>query len=414
MIDCGLEDDDLEKIVYRLMEDKGIRNLRLGQNLFTSLSPFIELFKVKGQQYRQLDISGSVINAEAIQEGFIQAMGCMKNLDELNISGCLADMRSSDVKKLIDTICLGITDLRQLDISKNSLTRENFNHFFKLLQQNKSSFLECLALSQVNLPRESLAYLINAVQQMSQLRKLNISGNEKITGMAMQQILRGLISHQTIEDLDISMTGINNDYQTLQLIGELIQTNKSLKSLNMKSLGLTDQSCLILVDPLEQSLNMQTLNFDSNNLGAVFIQSLVNKYIMSRQGSQLTNQAASSPKSQASSLMTDETNSNGATSNLKNLTDPAGNRAQGLISMSFEGNVHLGDQGAAAISTLIQTQNPFSNNLRVVNLNECGITNTGFEHLKQALRQRATMANNLDLTHVKITIERNNIEQINE
>lgn len=106
--------------MYRLMEDKGIRNLRLGQNLFTSLSPFIELFKVKGQQYRQLDISGASINAEAFQEGFIQAMGCMKNLDELNISGCLVEVdedgrplsRSSDVKKLIDTICLGITDLR--------------------------------------------------------------------------------------------------------------------------------------------------------------------------------------------------------------------------------------------------------------------------------------------------------------
>lgn len=46
----------------------------------------------------------------------------------------------------------------------------------------------------------------------------------------------------------------------------------------------------------------------------------------------------------------------------------------------------------------------------MVNMNECGITNQGFEHLKQALLQRANLANTLNLTHVKITIERNNIE----
>ena len=87
-----------------------------------------------------------------------------------------------------------------------------------------------------------------------------------------------------------------------------------------------------------------------------------------------------------------------------------GQRLQGLISLSFEGNLNLGDRGAASISSLISNQNAFSNNLRIVNLNECGITNSGFEHLKAALRQRATMANSLNLTHVKITIERNNIE----
>ena len=82
-----------------------------------------------------------------------------------------------------------------------------------------------------------------------------------------------------------------------------------------------------------------------------------------------------------------------------------------MISLSLEGNTGIGDKGAQAIATLIQTQNAFSNNLKVVNLNECGITNIGFEYLKQALRHRAAMANTMNLTHVKITIERNNIEE---
>ena len=85
-------------------------------------------------------------------------------------------------------------------------------------------------------------------------------------------------------------------------------------------------------------------------------------------------------------------------------------RAQGLINLSFEGNPHISDRGAVAISMLIQNQNAFSNNLKMVNLSECGITNKGFDHLKHALGQRATLANSMNLTHVKITIERNNIE----
>jgi len=87
-------------------------------------------------------------------------------------------------------------------------------------------------------------------------------------------------------------------------------------------------------------------------------------------------------------------------------------RNLGYVSLSFENNLGVGDKGASAIAQLIMTQSPAANNLKIVNLNECNITNQGFEQLKRALLQRATLANSLNLTHVKITIERNNIEQM--
>ena len=43
-------------------------------------------------------------------------------------------------------------------------------------------------------------------------------------------------------------------------------------------------------------------------------------------------------------------------------------------------------------------------------MNECGISKEGFEDLKKALLERANLANTQNLTHVKITIERNNID----
>jgi len=79
--------------------------------------------------------------------------------------------------------------------------------------------------------------------------------------------------------------------------------------------------------------------------------------------------------------MTDDTGANDADQAWRHQGDDV-TRAQGLVSLSLEGNPNIGDKGASAIATLIQTQNAFSNNLKIVNLNECGITNTGFEHLK--------------------------------
>jgi hypothetical protein len=45
----------------------------------------------------------------------------------------------------------------------------------------------------------------------------------------------------------------------------------------------------------------------------------------------------------------------------------------------------IGDRGAIAISDIIRMPNDSTKNLKLVNLNECGITVEGFEELKNAL-----------------------------
>jgi hypothetical protein len=80
---------------------------------------------------------------------------------------------------------------------------------------------------------------------------------------------------------------------------------------------------------------------------------------------------------------------------------------QGLIALSLEGNTLIGDKGASALADLIRKPNNNSKALTSINLNECGITNEGFEELKSALHQRGNLAAVANLTHVKIKIERN-------
>ena len=74
--------------------------------------------------------------------------------------------------------------------------------------------------------------------------------------------------------------------------------------------------------------------------------------------------------------------------------------------LSLEGN-NMADRGAQAIAQMIQTKTDSTKNLKMVNLNECGIGNEGFNNLKQALVQRGNLAREYNLSHVGIKVERN-------
>ena len=275
--ECGLDDEDLEKIAYRLREDGGIRTLKLGQNQFATILPLIPLIKMKGKQYRSLDISSMPIDREAMESGFIEAVGSMSGLEELLMCECLTDTRIPDVQRLVDSLLRGCALLRSVDISKNMLSKENLNHLLKTLAERGANSIEALAMSQVSIQRESFPFLISAVSALVRLKKLNISGNEKLGGQSVQSILRALIKNQNIEDLDISKTGIGNDHQSMQLLGELVKSNKRLRMISLQRLGLSEVAAYHLIDPLSQALNIEVLNFDNNNLGPIFAQNLINK-----------------------------------------------------------------------------------------------------------------------------------------
>jgi outer membrane protein assembly factor BamA len=139
------------------------------------------------------------------------------------------------------------------------LSKENLNHFLKTLSSQDAPPIECLALSQVNMQRESLSHLVTAVSSLTSLKKLNVSGNEKLGSLTLQQILKALIKNNTIEDLDVSKTGASNDQQCMQLLGELIQSNRSLRSLNLQKLALTEVATYPIIAPLSSALNVESL-----------------------------------------------------------------------------------------------------------------------------------------------------------
>ena len=63
---CGLVDEDLVKIAQRLMDENGIKTLKIGQNQFRNIYPLIQLLNEKGKQYKSLDISNIPIDNQAM------------------------------------------------------------------------------------------------------------------------------------------------------------------------------------------------------------------------------------------------------------------------------------------------------------------------------------------------------------
>ena len=82
-----------------------------------------------------------------------------------------------------------------------------------------------------------------------------------------------------------------------------------------------------------------------------------------------------------------------------------------MIHLSLEGNEAIGDRGAEAISTIIATKSDATKNMKMINLNQCGIGNYGFQKLKQALVTRGGLTKDSNLTHVGIKVERNVFDQ---
>ena len=78
-----------------------------------------------------------------------------------------------------------------------------------------------------------------------------------------------------------------------------------------------------------------------------------------------------------------------------------------MITLSLEGNEQIGDRGAEAISAMITIKSDATKNLKMINLNQCGIGNYGFTKLKQALLTRGSLTKETNMTHVGIKVERN-------
>ena len=105
----------------------------------------------------------------------------------------------------------------------------------------------------------------------------------------MIQIIKSMTELGQIQDLDVSKCNFDGKFKE---IGDLIASNKNLKQLSLQKVGLSDTLAQVLVQPIAEAMNLETLKIDYNMIGSVFMerlchkisQNLIQQQIPARQG----------------------------------------------------------------------------------------------------------------------------------
>lgn len=173
--DCALDDEDLDRIANRLIEERSIEELDLSDNAFSSVLPLISLLRVKSQQYHRLDLGAIPIQDHQSLSEITEALSSMRGLQKLGLQGCLQEQASYAnplIKSMLRAIVTNMSGLKELDLSRNSLSKDSLSPFLVALTQGTSSGrvghvttnlkgLQSLNLSYVNLHRDCVQLLVN-------------------------------------------------------------------------------------------------------------------------------------------------------------------------------------------------------------------------------------------------------------
>ncbi|CDW79560.1 UNKNOWN [Stylonychia lemnae] len=406
---CELDDNDLIRLVEMLKFDQGLQNLKLSSNRFAQIQPLLELVQTKAHQFKILDISYCQIN-EKILELLPKTIIQLVNLKELYISGII-NQQLAQSKDKVNNFLQAIVTLRTLnalDLSKNKLLPDSIITFcnnMKLL-----SNLNSLALSSIQMIDEcsqAVQYMITALPN---LRKLLIQGNSHISAKEFEGILRAIKKEGFIEELDLSQCQVGSS-QCIQILLEILITNKNITTLGLKKVQLKDTMACHLIQGIVNSLNLQVLKLDQNLITHIFVEKLTENMIINKLSNKdLERQRSRGYQSNHSLLNQDSDGSFLALSEENSHSSQHKSANQGLQQISLSLN-KIGDKGAIAISKLIRIPNDHTRLLKAVCLDECGITQIGFQALRDALQERGNMTTQFNnLSHVKISIDRNNIE----
>lgn len=240
--------------------------------------------------------------------------------------------------------------------------------------------------------------------EMNALRSLNISSNPSLGPLSIKRIMEALKRVAGLSELDLGKLNFGGSEDCFREVAAVLLSCKQLRTLILSRVGLDDSCAFYLIEAISRSTSLQNLRLDSNKLTGVFMERLMRK--LGTSGFNLTQLALQSNASSSILHSESEDNLHKMASPARISSDPAEQGSQGFQSLNFECN-NMGDRGAEAIAGLICHKNDASRNLKMVNLNECGIGNQGFAKLKEALLVRGNLALEANLSHVGIKVERN-------
>lgn len=334
------------------------------------------------------------------------------NFELTNLSKC-----GSDIARIID----GCANLKNLKLSKTSLTTEDTKCIGKAIRRTKS--LETLDISFNSLGQKGLyriskglkentsikiliANKINIADDIDQKTLLNLENNTTITTFHFannDEIVSGsnlaqyFLNSKQISYLDISNTGewAPTMLSTVHLI-EYIKTSKTLKTLLIGNQNFTSEVIVKLFNAVKENKKLEVLNLNSTtmshkglkNIQAVLREnkSLKELHIESSQlGTKGSRKLSEGLGADCSIECLNLKSSNIGTEGIKFIIQALAHNTK-LKTLELDSN-GIKDEGIDVISAMLEENTTLIN----LSLDSNPITQVGMERLSQAIKKNETL-----------------------
>ena len=181
-------------------------------------------------------------------------LSCNHNIMHLDLGYC--NLQENGFIEIIDGLT-NTTTLQYLSLESNVVSEEVISRIGPVIQKN--AFLKHLKLSNCNLQKSGIQTVFNAINQISTVKHLNVSGNRiAICNCVGFKDAFTLSKSNTIEHLDVSKCKIDEEGLSNMLVSLTGSKYKHLKHLNLCSSVISNESAselLPIVIATNKSLN---------------------------------------------------------------------------------------------------------------------------------------------------------------
>ncbi|XP_053085781.1 NACHT, LRR and PYD domains-containing protein 3 isoform X1 [Pangasianodon hypophthalmus] len=248
MADCSLTEQSCKTVASALQDpDTPLRELDLSRNFVLTMRQESLLPGLNSPYCRLENLNISYINLEKSGASLLRAVLMGPHPPPHTLKLCACDIKDDSAEILFSAFQSSECQLKELDISYNSLTLKGVKLVLQGLQ-SPSCYLEILRLSGSQISAESCSYLASALKH-SFLREL-ILDNCSISDVGVKRLCPGLMSPRCpLQTLGLRQCNLS--WKACVYLTVTLGTYSVIKTLNLRDNDLQDSGVKLLATGLK-------------------------------------------------------------------------------------------------------------------------------------------------------------------
>ena len=270
--------------------NSNIKTLKIISAKFSNISFFFKLLNImkENASIRKLCFYENSINTD------FEGWESLSQYLDSNYSLRYLDLHSSNLYDFqLSSIIRSISDkrIRVLNISENFITVDAVKELANFLQTNKTlQKLNLCRNAQCQFKAEGVKYIVNALENHPNIQSLDFSfmnltgcgeyigkflkknksiqsislANTQLNFVDFKNIFTELKNNFILKEIDVSFNDMGGD-NSLKLIGEAIKCNRSLNSLKIEQINITNENYSLIFDAIKENKNISKYSLSYNS-----------------------------------------------------------------------------------------------------------------------------------------------------